>query len=218
MVRREPNGDGKKSYFCSCVVTGFNVKNKHKIQYPNLPRVIRPIPHGPGVPIALPPRVLETVEDCVSVESLSYSQLTDCLEHEYGNDWQPKSFNQAELNDLVRDLNLPKTSTLILGSRLKAKCMLCTDTSFAWYKHCEKEYICFFTMKHSLVYCVDIQGLLKKLETVYNPSGWCPFTDASKSSLKAVLLYSRNQFTSISLVHLTCMKESHENMKILLSQ
>ena len=53
-------------YFCSCVVDGYNVKNKHKIQYPNLPCAVRPTPHWPGVPIPLPPRVLEKVEDSVS--------------------------------------------------------------------------------------------------------------------------------------------------------
>ena len=66
MVWRDPKGHGKECYFCSCVVDGYNVKNKHKIQYPDLPCAMRPIPHGPGVPIPLPPRVLETIEDSVS--------------------------------------------------------------------------------------------------------------------------------------------------------
>ena len=63
------------------------------------------------------------------------------------------SFNQMELNDLVRDLNFLKTSALILGFRLKAKFMLSTDTTFAWYKHLENEYIRFFAKEHSLVCC-----------------------------------------------------------------
>ena len=71
-----------------------------------------------------------------------------------------KSFNQAKLSCLVRDLNLPKASALILGSRLKAKCMLRTDTTFALYKHRENEYIDFFAKEHSLVYCVDVQDLI----------------------------------------------------------
>ena len=48
--------------------------------------------YGSGVPIPLPSRDLETVEDSVSEESLSDSQLTECLENEY-NDQQPKPFN-----------------------------------------------------------------------------------------------------------------------------
>ena len=75
---------------------------------------MRPIPHGPGVPILLPPRVLKTVEDCVSEKSWSNSQLKESSEYECDDDQQPKPFNQAELNDLVRDLNLPTASALIL--------------------------------------------------------------------------------------------------------
>ena len=125
-------------------------------------------------------------------------------------------FNQSELNDFVRDLNLPKASALILGSRLKANRMLSTDTTFGWYKPCENEYIRFFAKEHFLVYCVDIQDLIKKLGTVYNSNDWRLFTDASKSSLKAVLLHNANQFGFISLAHSTCMKESYENIKLLL--
>ena len=61
---------------------------------------------------------------------------------------------------------MPKVSDLILGSRLKARRILSTDTTFAWYKHRENKYNCFFAREHSLVYCVDVQGMIKKLETV----------------------------------------------------
>ena len=73
-------------------------------------------------------------------------------------------------------------------------------------------------MEHSLVYCMDTQGLIEKLRTVYNPSYWRLFIDELKLSLKAVLLHKRNQFAFIPLTHSTCMKESYENMKILLSK
>ena len=198
MVGREPKGHGKECYFCSYIVDGYNVKNKHKIQYPNLPCAMQPIPHVPCVPIPLSPRVvLETVEDSDREKSWSVNQLTESSEYECDDDQQPKPFNQVELNDLVRDLNLPKASALILGSRLKAKRMLSTDTTFAWYKHCGNEYIHFFAKEHSLVYCVDVQGLIKKLETVFNFNDCYLFIDASKSSLKAVLLHNTNQFASI---------------------
>ena len=115
-------------------------------------------------------------------------------------------------------INFPKATALVLRSRLKAKCMLSTDIIFAWYKHRENEYICFFAKEHSLVYCVDVQGLIKKLGTVYNSNDWRLLIDELKSSLKAVLLHNTNQFASISLAHSTCMKESYENIKLLLSK
>ena len=70
---------------------------------------MRPIFHGS------PLRMLKTVEVSVSIKFWSDSQLTERSEYECDDDQQPKPFNQAELNDLVRDLNLPKASALVLG-------------------------------------------------------------------------------------------------------
>ena len=158
--------------------------------------------------------MLNTIKYSVSEKSWPDSQLTESSENEYDDDQQPKSFYQAELNDLVRDLNLLKAS-LILGSRLKAKKMLSSDTTFAWYKHRENKYICFFAEKHSLVYCVDVQGLIKKLDIVYNSNDWHLFIDPSKSNLKTVLLHNTYQFVSIPLAHSTGMKKCFENIKLL---
>ena len=107
-------------------------------------------------PNSIAPRVLETVQDSVSEKSWCDSQLTESSEYECDDDQQPKPFNQAELNDFVRDLNLPKASALIVGCKLKAKHMLSTDTTFDWYKHRKNEYICFFAKEHSLVYYADV--------------------------------------------------------------
>ena len=142
--------------------------------------------------------------------------LTKSSKYECDDDEQPKPYNQAELNYLVRDLNLPKVSALILGCRLKAKRMLNADTTFAWYKHLDNEHIRFFVKEHSLVCCVDVQSLIKKLRTIYNFNDQHLFIDASKSSLKAVLLHNTNQFAFIPSAHLTCMKESYPNIKLLL--
>ena len=170
-----------------------------------MPCAVRSISHGSAVPISLPPRVLKTVKDSVSEKSWSNSQLTESSGYECDDDQQPKPFNQAELNDLVRELNSPKASAFILGSWLKAKGMLSNDTTFAWYKHCENEYIRFFAKEHSLVYHVNAQSLIRKLGTVYNSNDWRLFIDASKSSLKAVLLHNTNQFASVPLAHSTCI-------------
>ena len=101
------------------------------------------------------------------------------------------------------------------GSRLKAKHILSTGTTFAWYKYRENECLRFFAKEHSLVDCVDVQGLIKKLGTVYNSNYWHLFVDALKSSLKAVLLHNTNQFAFIPSAQSTCMKKSYENIKLL---
>ena len=75
---------------------------------------MRPIALGQAFPISMPSKVSEAVEDSIGEKSWSDSQLTESSEYECDDDQQPKPFNQAELNNLVRDLNLPKASALIL--------------------------------------------------------------------------------------------------------
>ena len=168
MVRREPKGHGNDCYFCNCNVSGFNMKNQHNIQYPNLPSAIRPIFHQPDVPVSTPPPVLIDVEDSTTSSDMSSSECQseyECFEGE-----RPRLFSQEELNDLVRDLDLPKVSAVLLGSRLKSRNMLDSEVTFSWYKHREKEYLPFFTKEDDLVYCVDIKGLTEKLGTTYEPN------------------------------------------------
>ena len=125
---------------------------------------------------------------------------------------------REELNDLVRDLDLPKVSAVLLGSRLKSRNVLDSEVTFSWYKHREKEYLPFFTKEDDLVYCVGIKGLIEKLGTTCEPSDWRLFIDSSKRSLKAVLLHNGNTFASIPLAHSIHMKESYENMEILFTK
>ena len=106
---------------------------------------------------------------------------------------------------------MPKASVLILGSKLKQSVCLAQIPL-------GNEYIRFFAKEHYLVCYVDVQDLIKKLGTVYNSNDWRLFIDVSKQSLKAVLLHYTNQFVSIPLTHLTCMKKRYEHMKLLLSK
>ena len=79
---------------------------------------------------------------------------------------------QEELNDLVRDLDLPKLSAFFLGSRLKSKNLLNDGVRFSWYKHREKKHLPFFINESPLVYCDDVKGLIEKLGTAYNSLDW----------------------------------------------
>ena len=41
-------------YFCMINLKGMNYKNKHHVQYPDVPSAIRPIPHSPDLPVHEP--------------------------------------------------------------------------------------------------------------------------------------------------------------------
>ena len=74
-----------------------------------------------------------------TIENISYLDIESEFEidevdevYDFTSD-EPKLFTHVELNDLLRDLNLPKDSSEVLGSRLKEKNLLAPDTSFSWF-------------------------------------------------------------------------------------
>jgi hypothetical protein len=52
----------------------------------------------------------------------------------------------------------------------------------------------------------------------HNTPEWRLFIDSSEFNLKAVLLHNGNKYPSVPLAHAVNMKESYENMKLLLEK
>jgi hypothetical protein len=173
---------------------------------------MRPVPHSDDVPIPTPPAVLQ--------ESESSSESMECksdVEYTAEHENAPKLMSQADLDDLVRDLNLSKESAELLGSRLKERNFLASGTTFAWYRHREQQFVNFFATKDKLVYCSNIEGLMSELGASYEASDWRLFIDSSKRSLKAVLLHNGNELASVPIAHSVEMTETYDNMKCLLT-
>lgn len=79
-------------------------------------------------------------------------------------------FDQNELNDLIRDLNLSKEFPEFLSSRLKEGNVLRARTKITFYRRREKDLLPFFTEGNNVIFCNDIGGLLKKMSlSEYNP-------------------------------------------------
>lgn len=210
MIWREQRNHSDDCYFCSCDVTGYNTKNKKVISYPNLPSALRPVPHSPEIPVPLPPETLEDLPD--SHDSTSGDQEFEC---DTGSQ-APKLFTQFELNDLVRDLGLPKDSAQLLGSRLKEKNLLAVGTSFHWYRSREQEFTPYFSQEADLVYCSNIDGLMQKFGIAHKVDEWRLFIDSSKRSLKAVLLHNGNKYASVPVGHSVHLEEKYENLELIL--
>ncbi|KAI6651114.1 hypothetical protein LOD99_5465 [Oopsacas minuta] len=143
-------------------------------------------------------------------------------DYEYDVDFQgpssePSLFNQAELNDLIRDLNLSKESSELLASRLKEKIQLQQGTKVILYRYREQELQQYFCEKNGLVFCPNVEGLLLAMGVPnYNPSDWRLFIDSSKRSLKCVLLHNGNIFDSIPIGYSVKLKEEYNNVKGIL--
>jgi hypothetical protein len=156
MVWREPNDHVSDCYFCLCNVKGYKAKNKSNIHYPNLPSAIRPIPHGPNIPVPDPPLTVHIDEDSQNVGDSTCSTIDSTDIHLPLK--QPKLLSQAELNDLVRELDLSKKNAQLLGSRLKEKKLLSCGTTFSWYRYREREFLPFFAKQDFITFCADVQG------------------------------------------------------------
>uniref|UniRef100_A0A6P7GPM3 Glucose dehydrogenase [FAD, quinone]-like n=1 Tax=Diabrotica virgifera virgifera TaxID=50390 RepID=A0A6P7GPM3_DIAVI len=74
------------------------------------------------------------------------------------NSTRPELFNQEELSDLIRNLNLPKDSSELLTSRLNEKNVLHPDTKITYYHNRDKRSFAILSqqgdMKAALVFAV----------------------------------------------------------------
>ena len=113
-------------YFCMINLKGINHKNKHNVQYPDVLPGIKPILHGPDLPVSEPDRNIKYSSD--SEYDKTFVARDDAYKPE--EDDQPVPLTQAEVNDLTQDLNLSKKYAQLLGSYLKEKHLLAPGTTF----------------------------------------------------------------------------------------
>ena len=113
MVWREPSNHSSDCYFCltSPVASGMNRKKKQRIYYPNIPSAIRPVPHGEDLPVPEPPKEYNLNSE---MEEEDTEKTAPREEEPTDPDFQgpasesPHKLIQNKLNEIVRDLELPK--------------------------------------------------------------------------------------------------------------
>ena len=71
-------------------MSGFSLKSKHSIQYPNLPSDLRPIPHGQDLPIPTPPEVYSVDDDVIDKDDAYMEDISN-------PDFQPTSSTAPHL-------------------------------------------------------------------------------------------------------------------------
>ena len=149
-----------------------------------------------------------------SAESIYLKDIESTYSGTSGN--EPHWITQEDLNDLTRDLYLSKQQSEILASRLKQWNLIQEDVRITSFRNWNKDLASFFDMEKKLCYCTNIPGLFTSLGLPHNPSDWRLFIDSSKRSLKRVLLHNRNKYPSIPIAHSVHLKESYDNMELLL--
>ena len=123
MAWREPSDHSSDCYFCLTppVATGMSRKKKQRIDYPNISSAIRPVPHREDLPVSEPLKEYNLNSEMEEEDM----EKTGPHEERTDPDFQgPASeslhkLTQNKLNDLVRDLELPKVKAELLESRMK---------------------------------------------------------------------------------------------------
>jgi hypothetical protein len=193
----------------------YNKKNKKGIKYPNLLSAIQPVPHGPDLPVLSPPLNLSDESESSSLQSDTEEMYFD--PHQY--DRPIHKFTQSEMNDLIRELQLTKEKSELLGSRLRERNMMASGVKFSCYRNCEKEFRKYYAQEDQLVFFTEVRNLLHQLgEKEYDPCKWSLFIDFSKRSPKAVLLHNSKILASIPRAHYTKLSESYETLNLVLEK
>jgi len=134
--------------------------------------------------------------------------------------WQADSSNhnitEGELNDLIRDLELPKNKAELLASRLQQWNLLHHSVKVTTFRTRNQEFEQFFKTLGYFTYCKHIDGLMDAMHMRHSPQQWRLFIDASKTSLKAVLLHNGNKLPSIPVAHAPSTKETYTTMNNIL--
>ena len=164
MVWREQKDHVTDCYFCLTDTQGFHHKTRKKILHPILPSAIRPVAHSdelpvPKSPVTLPEQPKESSESCCD------SEFNDEPNTNY-----PHLITQQEINELVLDLNLPKSKSELLGSRLKQWNLLASEAKVTVYRRLSELLCNLFSKDGELFHCNDISELIYMLVGKYDPN------------------------------------------------
>ena len=173
MLWRELKEHLNKCYFCKVNVKGFNRKTKLHVKYFNLDSALLPVAHCEKVPVPEFTGLLDIHNEILSEVSTTDDEEGEGIDMEFRPTdallGKPILFNQLELNDLVRDLYLPKQYAELLASRLNEKNLLSHRTSVTYYHNREASFQKYFVSYGQLVYCKNIKGLLLEMGVNYVP-------------------------------------------------
>ena len=197
----------------------MNRKKKQRIDYPNIPSAIRPVPHGEDLPVPESPKeynLNSVMEEEDTEKTGRHEEVPRDPDFQGPASESPHKITQKELNELVRDLERPKIKDELLASRMKQWKYLDEGVKITLYRYRKKNLEEFFTMEGILVACKDVEGLFKTLNMSHCSYEWRLFIDSSKVSLKVVLVHNENVLPSIPVAHAFKIKENDDSMKQLL--
>ena len=111
------------------------------------------------------------------------------------------------------ELNLTKSNSKLLASRLQQWNFLAPDTKVAFYRQRSQDLISHFSTDGELCYCNDVSALL--IGMIHDQTNWRLFIGNSKENIKPVLLHNGNRYPSVPEAYSTTLKETY-NLQFIL--
>jgi hypothetical protein len=175
------------------------------------------VSHGNGLLVHEPPDNLAMCSDNVdSVSSNNEEQQPSAsrdADFVQSANSSHHTITEGELNNLIRDLELPKNKAELLASRLQQLNVLHHSVKVTTIGTRNHEFRQFFKTAGYFTYCKDIGGLIDAMHMRHSPKKWRLFIDASKTSHKAVLLiHNGNKLPSIPVAYASSTKETYTTM------
>jgi len=131
---------------------------------------IRPVPHTEDLPLPVPLQqfILDSDDELTENREKTHQPSTS-TDADFTDDLQfieLHRITQEELNDIIRDLDLPKSKAELLGSRMQQWNLLKENIRISVSRKMHEDLIQFFKMERGLVACTDIDGLTQTLNLI----------------------------------------------------
>ena len=139
---------------------------------------MRPVTHSDSIPVPTFNSFTQSFNETDTCTSEDSSIENDKCHPSSDQEKLPVLIKQSFLNDLVRNLNLPKDAAELLGSRLHHNNLLAPGTTFLFYRRREEGLVPYFSMDDTFLFYHDIGGLLNAMGCVYDPKEWRLFIDS----------------------------------------
>ena len=150
VVWRVPSNHTTDCYFSMVppIQNGMSMRKKSALVYPNIPSAIRPVPHGDGLPVPETPdnfAMYSDDDDGVSSNSKEQQPSTSRdADYLLSTDSAIHKMTEGELNDLIRDLELPKNKAELLASMLQQRNFLHQPVKVTTFRTRSQEFEKFF--------------------------------------------------------------------------
>ena len=129
---------------------GSQRKTDQKITYPNCKSARKPVPHDETNPPPVPPA--DMTDTSSSGESTSDTETGEGDMYVLDADNSPHLLGQAELNDLVCNLELTKEQAELLGSRLQERNFIKPGTKISHFRSHHMKFL-FDSLEENVCFC-----------------------------------------------------------------